>query len=247
MTGTMFNRVFLIALIAGVVAGVTVSAVQSLWAVPLIHTAERYETAAAAKPPPAHLHADGSVHVHEHQNEEGGGITRVALTVLTNVLVAFGFALILGAIFILRRRDTIRSGVLWGLAGFAVFSAAPALGLPPELPGTEAAAVADRQAWWFATVLATAAGLALLVFARQLPVRLAGPVLVLLPHLFGAPQPAIHGALAPAALQAEFVIASLSASAVMWLVLGAVSGFLFDRFDRLDRFGTMGIPVGETT
>jgi hypothetical protein len=34
---------------------------------------------------------------------------------------------------------------------------APAIGLPPELPGIEAAALQSRQLWWVATAVATAA------------------------------------------------------------------------------------------
>ena len=45
------------------------------------------------------------------------------------------FALILTACFALSGRPvTGQTGVLWGLAGFAIVSLAPALGLPPEVP-----------------------------------------------------------------------------------------------------------------
>ena len=46
---------------------------------------------------------------------------------------------------------------MWGLAGFAVFTIAPGLGLPPELPGVPAAPLLSRQIWWVTAVLATAA------------------------------------------------------------------------------------------
>src|SRR3974390_3265881 len=39
-------------------------------------------------------------------------------------------------------------GLMWGLAGFAVFTLAPGLGLPPELPGVPAAPLLSRQLWW---------------------------------------------------------------------------------------------------
>jgi cobalt transporter subunit CbtA len=57
-----------------------------------------------------------------------------------------------------------RQGAFWGLAGFAVFTLAPGLGLPPELPAMPAADLVSRQVWWIGTVLATAAGLALIAF-----------------------------------------------------------------------------------
>ena len=39
-----------------------------------------------------------------------------------------------------------RAGLLWGFAGFAVFTLAPGLGLPPELPAMPAAELLPRPA-----------------------------------------------------------------------------------------------------
>jgi adenosylcobinamide kinase/adenosylcobinamide-phosphate guanylyltransferase len=50
--------------------------------------------------------------------------------------------------------------MFWGLAGFAVFTLAPGLGLPPELPAMPAADLLARQVWWIGTAAATAIGLA---------------------------------------------------------------------------------------
>jgi len=55
----------------------------------------------------------------------------------------------------------MNSGLLWGAAGFLIFSGSPALGLPPELPGMTAAALDARQTWWIGTVIATAIGIGL--------------------------------------------------------------------------------------
>jgi predicted cobalt transporter CbtA len=38
-----------------------------------------------------------------------------------------------------------RRGLLWGLGGFAALHLAPAVGLPPELPGMASADLAARQ------------------------------------------------------------------------------------------------------
>src|SRR3546814_13405119 len=43
------------------------------------------------------------------------------------------------------RQTGWRQGLLCGLVGFAVFTLAPGLGLRPEIPGTEAAPLADRD------------------------------------------------------------------------------------------------------
>ena len=40
---------------------------------------------------------------------------------------------------------TPRVGIIWGLAGFIAVHFAPAIGLPPELPGSSAADVGARQ------------------------------------------------------------------------------------------------------
>jgi len=103
------------------------------------------------------------------------------------------------------------------------------MGLPPELPGTAAAELGARQAWWAGTVVATLAGLALAVYTPQWWLKAAGVLAIALPHLIGAPQPEVHEALAPAALQREFIIASLTASAVFWVLLGGLTGFLARR------------------
>ena len=100
-----------------------------------------------------------------------------------------------------------RQGLFWGFAGFAVFTLAPGLGLPPELPAMPAADLAARQAWWIGCVLATAAGLALIVFGRPPALAALGVALLVLPHLFGAPQPPGHASPVPADLHRDFVVA----------------------------------------
>jgi len=100
--------------------------------------------------------------------------------------------------------------------------------LPPELPGMAAADLVDRQVWWVATALASAAGLACLAFARPVWAKALGLVVLVIPHVVGAPRPADVGAV-PAELAAEFVVASLLAAAMFWLVLGGVSGWLHRR------------------
>jgi predicted cobalt transporter CbtA len=80
-----------------------------------------------------------------------------------------------------------------------------------------------RQVWWVATAACTLGGVGLLVFAAG-PWRGAGIVLILLPHLTGAPN-ADGYANIPGEMGATFAAASLAASAVSWIVLGSVSGW----------------------
>ena len=64
----------------------------------------------------------------------------MAFTVAANIVTAVGFALLLVAASEFAGGIAgWRSGLLWGLAGFAVFTLAPGLGLPPELPAMPAA------------------------------------------------------------------------------------------------------------
>lgn len=219
--------ILLTALVAAVIAGLAAFAVQSVRVVPLILAAEAYEEAAPVPASPAG-------HTHEAEAwEPAEGFERQAYTALADVLVAFGFALILVGLFALRGRPVdARQGLLWGLAGFAVFSLAPALGLPPELPGSQAAELGLRQLWWLGTIVATGGGLALVVFQKTVVWRIAGLALIALPHLIGAPHPHEHGGTAPAELAAQFVAASLITSAIFWIVLGSSVGWLYARLAR---------------
>jgi len=156
---------------------------------------------------------------------------RTGLTVLANLVTGVGFALLVVAGFTLSGRAVEeREGLLWGLAGFAAFTLAPALGLPPEVPGTYAADLADRQAWWsFAAAGATAA-LWLLAFGRgqwRIPVALA---VAALPHIVGAPHPAAFGGGVPPELAGQFAARSIGVGALFWCALGWLAGAFFRRF-----------------
>ena len=100
------------------------------------------------------------------------------------------------------------------------------MGLPPEPPGVPVADLGARQMWWVLTVAATGAGLLLVAKGwRRWPFTLAAGVLVLLPHLVGAPQ-AEGMAAVPADLIREFSVVTVLGDGVFWLVLGPVAGWL---------------------
>ncbi|EKG31631.1 hypothetical protein Pav631_3005 [Pseudomonas avellanae BPIC 631] len=146
-------------------------------------------------------------------------------------MVAVGFALMLAGLYTLRAPGRTAQGAWWGLAGFAVFVLAPTLGLPPELPGTAAAELSQRQLWWIGTAASTAAGLALLVFGQNWLLKVLGAAILVVPHVIGAPQPLVHESLAPQALESQFMIASLLTNALFWVALGLISAWLFRRSD----------------
>jgi len=219
----MLKRILTAAILAGALGGLFVSAIQGARLLPLIHQAEHYEAAAAATEMPGHDPG------HDEGWMPAEGFERTGLTVLANVLAATGFALLLCACFALAGDVDVKRGVVWGLAGFATFHLAPALGLPPELPGSVVAPLYDRQIWWLATAAATAGGLALAVFARAKLAKAAGLALIVLPHALGAP--VTHGYSAvPAELAAAFAASSLVAAAAFWAVLGGATGYFFRAF-----------------
>ncbi|WP_175650115.1 CbtA family protein [Pseudomonas sp. Marseille-P9899] len=227
----MFMRIARTAGFAGLLAALLLTLLQSFWVAPLILQAETYETAAPAVQ--EHEHADAAAGAEHHHDAEAwspeDGWQRVLSTTGGNLVVAVGFALLLAAMYTLRRPGRVTTGALWGLGGFAVFCLAPNLGLPPELPGTAAADLALRQYWWIGTAAATAVGLALMVFAGNWLLKAMGLVLLVLPHVIGAPQPEVHESLAPEALESQFIVASLLTNAAFWVALGLISAWLYRR------------------
>lgn len=222
----MFRRIVFSACLAGLVAGVLLTGIQQLQVAPIILEAETYE---AANPAVAtHAHADGSSHQHDDWSP-AGGLERTLWTGVANVGMAIGFALLLGAAFSMRGNVNWRQGILWGLGGYAAFFALPALGLAPELPGTEAAALQGRQGWWLATVTLSATGIALLGLTRGWPWKALAVALIAIPHLIGAPHPDTYTTLAPPELLQTFIVATAIANAVFWVVLGAGCAIAFKK------------------
>ena len=219
----MTGRILSGALIAGLAAGL-LAALLNLWTLtPLILEAEAYEGSHV------HAHDDGT----EHAHVEEAGPSRAFGTVATTLVAYAGFGLLLGAGMAFAARSghpvDARRGALWGVAGFAALHLAPAVGLPPELPGMASADLAARQAWWALCVGSTAMGLAALAFGRLAGVLALGVLLILMPHVLGAPPPASHEGLVPAGLAAAFATRALGVAALSWAVLGSVAGVLAER------------------
>lgn len=221
---TALRRTLLAGLLAGLIAGGFATAAQSLRVTPLILAAEIYESAA-----PAHEHDMG-----EAAWEPAEGLERTGFTLLANIVVGCGFGLLLAGGFAFREAVSgegigARAGLMWGLAGFASFSLAPSLGLPPAPPGSLEADLAARQAWWLLTVIATGLGLALAVYARSWVLRAASVLIVALPHLWGAPLAPGGAGSVPGELATQFAIASIATAAVFWVLLGTIDGWLYRR------------------
>lgn len=249
----MIIRHLLAALVAGLFVGVVMTPVQYAGVVPLILHAEQYEAAGGRAGPgdeagrhdhSAAAHGIGLVgraeahsgHAEAGASGEGAGgnaslfESRMMGTLFANLVAGGGFALMLAGVALLTGRAVTRSnGISWGMAGFATVALAPALGLPPELPAMPVADLLDRQIWWTLTVLLTAGALWLLVFRREVWARLLAIVLMVLPHVLGAPHPADLASVVPPTLAAEFAVASLVTGAVFWALLGLGVGSAMDR------------------
>ena len=218
-----FRELLTAALWTGLLAGLLLTAVQQIQVIPTLLQAEVYEEQAAV------VATTENSHKYEAWQPENGW-ERTFFTAVANIALGVGFALLIGAIMCLRGRpDNWRMGLLWGLAGYTTFFVAPSLGLPPEVPGTTAAELTDRQSWWLITVLDTGFGLSLLAFAKTKTYRFFGAVLLVSPHLIGAPQPEVHGSAAPAELAQSFIAATVFANAVFWLALGGLMGQFYQK------------------
>jgi cobalt transporter subunit CbtA len=221
------RRIVWLALVAGVVAGVAATAVQWFTTRPLILEAERYELAAQAGNAAAPMSTgDHAGHAATHDEL----LSRAANTLVFNVLAGIGFGLVLSAVLSTRAARGPSQGLVLGFAGFVAVSLAPAIGLPPKLPGTATADLLDRQLWWAGTAAASVIGLALLGFGRRAVLKAAGAALLLAPHLVGAPAlDYVPPGGPPVSLQSRFIVMSLGASALFWLVLGGLLGWLYAR------------------
>jgi len=246
----LFRRLFLCALLVGLLTGLFDSAVQRWQVVPLILAAEVFEESVASAVA-GHAHADGAAHGHAAQDwAPQDGLERTAYTVLANVLNAIGSALLLIPMLAWWNRQragqplalhkgygaSVRYGLLWGAAGWVGLFALPALGQPPELPGMQAAALQARQLWWGLTVVCGVGGLAMLCLV-QAKWRVLGLGLLVLPFAVGAPHAGspFAGMDAAVALQMQqlvsrFVVATAVASAVQWLLLGVLSALAVARW-----------------
>ncbi len=230
----MIGRVLLAAILAGLAAGFIMGVIQHVRLTPLILEAEKYEHV-------AHGHGAaneaGTPQVDEHSNGDevwspANGWERATYTLLTAMLVGAGFSLMLAGVSILSGLSiTPANGLLWGLCAFLAVSLAPAIGLPPELPGMPVAGLIARQGWWIGTIICTALA-TWLVVVQSTKLALAGAaVLALLPHVLGAPKPPPEPSALPPALAAEFATASIGANLVSWLLIGFLLSLALSRFE----------------
>ncbi len=225
----MIARLVLATLLAGLFAGLVYGGVLHVRTTPLILAAEAYENIKD------HSHAENTA-AHEHDISEWApkdGWERTLATTLTAALTAVGFSLaLLGISLLSGLKITRENGIIWGLCGFLAVGLAPAAGLSPELPGMPAAEILDRQIWWVATVVATSVGIYIFASTRKLVFLLGAVLIVVTPHIIGAPHLPSAETAVPALLAAEFVANSLATSAVLWCLIGFFLGVVIPRVSK---------------
>lgn len=238
----MVNRVLSVSLLAGLLGGLLVAALQHVTTTPLILKAETFETAMRALEAQQAAFTGEAKLILAHSGHEGGdhaewkpedGFQRTAFTTLVTVATAIGFAaLLLGGMIAAGDRIDDRSALAWAACGFLAFGLVPAAGLAPELPGSAAAELLHRQVWWIATALVTAGGLFVFLRMEAPWLRALAVLAMLAPHIIGAPHPAAPESKVPAEIAAHFAALSLSIQAALWLVTGFAVGVLWPWMSR---------------
>lgn len=229
----MMYRIFATAFAAGLFAAALISVIEVFTTTPLIVQAERYEstssTALAMTQPMAP--ADGG-HVHDAEAwSPENGMERFLYTLLANAVTGIAFALVLvvGLTAGTRKAD-LSKGLLMALVGFTAFTLSPVLGLPPELPGMPVADLQLRQLWWASTVALTLGALGCLFVAEAKSMKVLGVVLLIAPHVWGAPHAVTHASPVPATLASQFAATSIVINAVFWMLLGIFAPLFYARF-----------------
>lgn len=175
--------------------------------------------------------AQAETDAHDHSRSAPSAetdLSRDLLTVGFTVVLYVAYAMLMIAAFGLAAQFGVvigaAQGALWGLTGFAAFQLAPAMGLPPELPGTVAADLGARQVWWWGTVFATGLGVGLIAYGKSIALAVIGALLLAAPHVIGAPHLDGFFSYAPAEVGAAFSARVLGVGLVVWVVMGALAG-----------------------
>ncbi|MFT7372734.1 MAG: cobalt transporter subunit CbtA [Oleiphilaceae bacterium] len=241
----LFRRIIFSAMCIGLLSGLLFSVVQYFGVSPIILAAEQYEIFEdQAAPVESHHHGEELSGGHHHNTEAwspSDGIERSLYSLLSNVLAGIGFAAIVLSIMCqLQLKGWVTfspmKGLIFGLAGFLAFFAMPGIGLPPEIPGIEAAPLDNRQTWWLLSVIVSGLGLGILALAKW-GYKILGVLCIALPFLVGAPHstgPEFGQADERVVailmdLHQQFILASGMTNLVFWLALGLLCAWGLNR------------------
>lgn len=222
----MFTRILTSALFAGAAAGFIASLLQLGFVQPVLLHAELYETGEL-------VHFGAKAVASAHQDVGSLDLLRDGLSIAFSIAVYCGYALILVAAMALasERGETItaRKGIIWGIAGFVIVHFAPGFTLAPEVPGVAAADIHARQIWWFATVGSAALAMWLIAFGKHWLTWGVAALLLLAPHIIGAPEPDYFSGPVPTELGALFASRAFGVGLAAWVLVGCFAGFFWNR------------------
>ncbi len=223
----MFRNLLLVGLLAGVFTGTLLTILQSFSVLPIIQQAEQYEGTAnqPARPDATHEHDEAAM---DWQPTEG--FERLAFTWLANLSIAAGFGLMMTGIMTLRRPNTFTEALLFGIGGYYVIFVAPALLLPPELPGAESHDLPARQATWLFTVAFSLAGLCMVAWSTTRWKRLLGFVVSCSPFLLFSRHEVNYADPVPPALIERFAWMTGFTNLLFWIALGLLVHWLQQRW-----------------
>ncbi len=222
-TETMFSRILISGLFAGAAAGLITALLQLYFVQPVLLHAELYESGELV-----HFGADA---VSAHPELPGFDAVRDGLSIVFTMLTYTGYALVLVALMSMAERQghevTARNGLMWGLAGFIAFHFAPGMSLAPEVPGVAAADVGVRQIWWTITVAAAGVAMWLIAFGGNLVSYLVAALLLMAPHVVGAPEPETFSGPVPTEIGALFAARAFGIGMAAWALLGSFAGYFW--------------------
>lgn len=249
----IFGRLVWCSLLTALLVG-SVQFVVGRWhALPIIRYAEVFESR-KLQTGQVRAHEQTSAASHAHDEPDAAEPTageRAARTWVAHVLHSFSMALLMFAVmgwWVWKRgapMGTARLALAVAAAGLLSLDIWPALGLPAELPGMDAASLGSRQAWWVLAAVSAALACAALAGVAMKTVAnhwrwLVAAALLALPFIVGAPQPlgdALTGFDAQSraqlqALERDFIWVTRWTSLSFWTSIGIVGGLVFARWLR---------------
>ncbi|MEQ6203067.1 CbtA family protein [Sulfitobacter sp. HNIBRBA2951] len=224
----MLSKLLTSALFAGAAAGLIAGLLQLVFVQPVLLHAELYEGGDL-------VHLGGAV-VSAQPELPGFDPVRDLLSIVFTMLTYTGYAMMLVALMLLaeeRGADVdARTGIIWGVAGFVAAHLAPGFSLAPEVPGVAAADVAERQIWWYATVVAAGIAMWLLAFGRNWAMWGVAVILLAAPHIIGAPEPDTFTGPVPTEIAALFAARAFGVGLAAWVMLGCFAAYFLDKEQR---------------
>ena len=212
------------------IGGSSLTFIQSIKIIPLILQAEKYE--------------GGNINIYDKSNEikkiinkdteeehwkPENGFERLFYTVIANIFLSIGLSFILCAVYLFLDDLRVEKGIFVGIVGYISFFVLPSLGLEPEIPGTLAAPLHDRQIWWIFTVIVSSVGFIIIFFNKNTFYKLLGVILILIPHIIGAPIPLQEGGTASQKMLYEFINAAYIANGLFWIILALTTMIIFKK------------------